>query len=352
MKVSVVVPCYNVAAYVGRALLSLANQSLHDIEIICVDDASTDNTVAILKECARLDLRIRIIENEKNMGVGPTRNRGIDAARGEYVAFLDPDDWVESDFLYKLVTVADKYKLPVTCSDIVIHPLHGKPKKLNRNKIKKNFHYFYYCWSAIYRRDFLNRHNLHFPDLCLGEDSVFESAVKCHVDKPIKLVHGAVYHYCKRLGSLETKVFNMKQVNNFCSAIALIIDIYNAAGHLSVQDYNIGVDRHFYYLFKKVYFSDAAGQEKIAQVACDMFKRLRFFPETIARSVPLQTALHTGSVSGLLEVLFAIRWFENKYKLFGLIPYARVRYNKLTKRVFVFGIKIYDKTLTAYENMS
>ncbi len=348
MKVSVVVPCYNVAAYVGRALLSLANQSLHDIEIICVDDASTDNTVAVLKECARLDLRIRIIENDKNMGVGPTRNRGIDAARGEYVAFLDADDWMESTFLEKLVHAAEKYKLPVVCSEVVIHSPDGTILKKDRNDITKNFHYFAYAWSGLYHRGFLNRYNIHFPDLCLGEDSVFESIVKCYVDKPIRLVRGAVYHYCKRLGSLETQVFNTKQINDFCSAFIQIMDIYNSAQNISINDYRAGLNRHWFYLFKKIYFCDAACQEKLAETACNAFARLAYMPDAVYKSYALQVALSSKSVSGVIDVLFSTRWFENEYKLFGVIPFARVRYNKLNKRVFIFGIKVLDRVISAH----
>ena len=103
-KISVILPCYNVAPWVDRCLFSVTNQSLTDMEIICIDDKSTDNTLEILKLCAKNDLRIRILENDENMGVGYSRNRGIDAAQGEFVGFVDPDDWIDSDFYEKLIT--------------------------------------------------------------------------------------------------------------------------------------------------------------------------------------------------------------------------------------------------------
>ena len=93
-KISVIMPIYNQEKYLEKAILSCENQTLKDIEIICVNDGSTDNSYRILTDYAKKDKRIKII-NQSNQGTGRARNNGLKIAKGEYVAFLDPDDYIE-----------------------------------------------------------------------------------------------------------------------------------------------------------------------------------------------------------------------------------------------------------------
>ena len=97
-KVSVIIPAYNVAPYLPRCLDSLLNQTLHDIEIICIDDKSTDNSLEVLREYEQKDKRIKVISLKKNSGAPTARNAGIDAAPGEFMGFVDADDYVEDNF--------------------------------------------------------------------------------------------------------------------------------------------------------------------------------------------------------------------------------------------------------------
>lgn len=95
MKVSIVVPVYNGARYLKECLDSLLGQTLSDFEVVVVDDCSTDSTPTVLLDYARRDPRVRVLTQRKNLGVSCARNRGIEAARGEYVGFCDADDWIE-----------------------------------------------------------------------------------------------------------------------------------------------------------------------------------------------------------------------------------------------------------------
>ena len=96
IKVSVIVPVYNVESYLEECLESLVNQTLKDIEIICINDASTDNSLQILKEYKKKYSKlIQIIDLKKNVGLGYARNNGLDKAQGEYIAFVDSDDYVD-----------------------------------------------------------------------------------------------------------------------------------------------------------------------------------------------------------------------------------------------------------------
>ncbi len=95
-KVSIIIPIYNVEKYIKKCLDSLIKQTLDDIEIICVNDGSPDNSMEIVNEYAKNDKRF-IVLTQENQGTGAARNKGIDAATGEYIMFLDPDDWYEFD---------------------------------------------------------------------------------------------------------------------------------------------------------------------------------------------------------------------------------------------------------------
>ena len=98
IKVSVIIPVYNVEPYLKEALDSVINQTLREIEIICIDDCSTDNSYNILEEYAKKDNRIIIIKNEENLGVGISRNKGIRLSKGEYIGFVDGDDYIVNNY--------------------------------------------------------------------------------------------------------------------------------------------------------------------------------------------------------------------------------------------------------------
>ena len=137
IKVSVIVPVYNVGPYIEKCLKSIQNQSLRKIEIIIIDDKSTDNSMEIVRSAAESDSRIRIIKNDHNIGPGPSRNRGIEEARGEYLSFIDSDDYISRDFLKRLYSKATERGASHMISkgtSIKIFPDSGieKPSSLNK----------------------------------------------------------------------------------------------------------------------------------------------------------------------------------------------------------------------------
>ena len=104
IKISIIIPVYNTEKYLKKCLDSIINQTLKSLEIICIDDCSTDNCLHILKEYQLKDNRIKIIEQKENKGQGVARNLGLNIAEGKYIMFLDPDDWLELnalEILYK-----------------------------------------------------------------------------------------------------------------------------------------------------------------------------------------------------------------------------------------------------------
>lgn len=108
VKLSIIIPAFNTEKYLPKCLDSVVNQTLKDIEIICIDNNSTDNTLNIFNEYAKNDSRIKIISNNENKGAASSRNLGLDIASGEYIGFVDSDDFIELEMFEKLYEVAKK----------------------------------------------------------------------------------------------------------------------------------------------------------------------------------------------------------------------------------------------------
>lgn len=114
IKVSVIIPCYNSYKYMNKCLKSLEDQTFKDFEVIFVDDYSTDNTYNDLKKyLENTNLQWELLKNSQNSGPGQSRNNGIEKAKGEFVCFMDSDDWYENNFLEKMYNKAENEKLDI-----------------------------------------------------------------------------------------------------------------------------------------------------------------------------------------------------------------------------------------------
>ncbi|QDP24380.1 glycosyltransferase family 2 protein [Bradyrhizobium cosmicum] len=122
---SIVIPAYNAADCIQRALKSIDDQSEKNLEIIVVDDCSTDETVSIVERAAQLDVRIRLITSPQNGGPSTARNLGFSAARGEWILILDADDAYRGDRVSTLIRLATEHKLDMICDNIVYHDIRA-----------------------------------------------------------------------------------------------------------------------------------------------------------------------------------------------------------------------------------
>lgn len=215
-KVSVIVPCYNVEAYLEKGLDSLTKQTLTDLEIICIDDCSTDNTLEILHRYAKTDSRIKVIEHKKNTGVSIARNDGMKQATGDYIGFIDPDDYIDLDFYEKLYKAAIETSVDIVKGNVKTIYSDGRVKSSSK-AIKKIEHHPYnfstFFGSAIYNKDFLERNKINFPtDVITGQDSVFLSHVVLSNPK-IAVIYDIYYNYFyQRPGSLDSNTLSHKKV--------------------------------------------------------------------------------------------------------------------------------------------
>jgi glycosyltransferase involved in cell wall biosynthesis len=250
-KVSVIIPVYNTEPYLRRCLDSVCGQTLRDIEIICVNDASPDKSGEILREYAGRDERIRLIEFEENRGVSAARNAGLDAAQGEYVGFVDSDDYVDMDFYFVLYSEAKK-----TASKIAKGGMKLKDEKTGallesqlysiNEKILKNKSYFYNSFTtAIYDRNFIKSNNINFPDgISMLEDTVF--AIKLNIlSKKITINNNCFYHYVRRDTSLTLNKYTVKYAEDTCNAVEIILNFLNSSD-IDAYDYAI----IFYHIIK------------------------------------------------------------------------------------------------------
>ena len=214
IKISVIISIYNTEKYIRECLDSVINQTLKNIEIICVNDGSTDNSLNILKEYESKDKRIIIID-QKNQGLSCSRNNAMKIAKGEYIQFLDSDDYLKSDTIEKLYNFANKNDLEL-CSFSGYNFIDGENELLENKYWDFDFlptdfncdHFNYKdCFDfinklpvssclTIYKNDFIKKHQFEFPKGLCFEDNVFYSkallsAQRCGILKE-KL-------YCRRI---------------------------------------------------------------------------------------------------------------------------------------------------------
>ena len=173
-KISVVVPVYNVEKYLKECIDSIINQTLEDIEIICVNDGSTDSSLEILNDYAKKDSRIIVI-NKSNSGYGHTMNMGLNAATGEYVGIIESDDFADKNMFEDLYKLAKEYDADIVKGDWYNYwsknkfarknnrISSAKTLKLTNSKQDKSLLRINpSVWSAIYKKEFLNKYNIRF----------------------------------------------------------------------------------------------------------------------------------------------------------------------------------------------
>lgn len=223
IKVSFVVPIYKVPVQLLRKCIeSLINQSLKDIEILLIDDGSPDNCGKICDEYMQGDDRIRVI-HQKNKGLSGARNTGVNVAKGEYVSFVDGDDWIEPEFAEDLYGLSEKYKYDIICGGIIRDYGEGKETKIQYNKFIDNKEYFdeeCLFWqkevldfngniSAVYakliKRDLMINNNIfHDENLKQGAEGIMFNMVLFNYVKSIRFKKVYGYHYMYNSNSISS----------------------------------------------------------------------------------------------------------------------------------------------------
>lgn len=203
--VSIIVPVYNVEKYLGQCLDSLISQTLQNIEIICVNDASPDNSLAILKQYEAKDKRIVVIDLKENLCLGGARNKGIEYSRAEYITFVDSDDWLDSKMCEELYNAIIEKDGEIALANCYVYK--------GINNIREYVHYnvdIFNCsekvrkrsfilktspaWGNLYLKKLFVNNGLYFPEHTFYEDVAIIPTIILLADKVVK-VDKALYYY-------------------------------------------------------------------------------------------------------------------------------------------------------------
>lgn len=227
-KVSVIIPVYNTEKFLRKCLDSVCNQTLQDIEIICINDCSTDGSLEILREYAGKDNRIKLIELLENCGAAKARNIGIDIAEGEYLGFVDSDDFIDLDFYEKLYQRAVETKADAA-KGVYKYSKNGFIELSINQKIEENKFNFVceYC-SAIFKRKLVREFHLYFPDIIEMEDPVFafSFAIKAH---RVEVVSDAVINIVTHEDSQTAGIPSIERIKAKLEGLKYMLDLANTS---------------------------------------------------------------------------------------------------------------------------
>jgi len=253
-KVSVIIPSYNSEKHLQKAVDSVINQTLKQIEIILIDDGSTDKTATLLQQYKMKDNRVEVYTHPKNLGLGPARNTGIKQANGEYISFLDSDDYFHLNFLESLYEKASAEDLEILQAQYVIHASDEK-KVLPQDMIPfahpiSGIDYYNegiliepQAWSKLWKTDFFKKHNLafatgYYEDMMMVHDA-FSKAEKVN-----NLIFPG-YHYILHKNSITGQQLTAKHINDYKNVVQNLQALFMNS-HLTKQSSSFPVSYGLY----------------------------------------------------------------------------------------------------------
>ncbi|MBI5987101.1 glycosyltransferase family 2 protein [Clostridium perfringens] len=234
-KVSIIVPVYNCERYLEETIKSLLNQTLKDLEIIVVNDGSVDNSLYIANKFSDTDMRVRVL-NQTNQGVSAARNLGLEFASGEYIGFIDGDDWIEVDMYKTLYDIAIKNNLDLVISNFeqeldgkkIVNILEIKTNlKLKKEEIINNVlpqflkhEKLNTVCNKLFKREIIEKYKIRFlREISLGEDREFNINYFSQIES-LMYINYCGYHYREVKGSATRNIFEKDYFNR-------ALEVYN-----------------------------------------------------------------------------------------------------------------------------
>ncbi len=382
---SVIVPVYNVEKYLRRCLESLVNQTYRDIEIICINDGSTDNSPKILEEYSKKSDKI-IILDKTNGGLSSARNLGLSCAKGQYVAFVDSDDWVDFNYYEKLIKAIEKHNADAAFTSYV---RKSKTKHKERIRIEEEKVYSNIkdkirvtdslknpcVWNKVYKKDILIKNNLFFKEVRYYEDALFTIPFLNLCDKLVSVPDAYYYYFVNpssivKSGKTQHKIADrmmarlnlLKYLNDnkiFIEPKALLTCQYKIqlfALTLWVKKQDQYMDR--YYLFGAIpiytkYSNNASIVELRGRMANQMF--IWAFAKKLEKQSRLPVLIDDSATTPKLQPFNCFREYKakvapkNPFKMFlrKIIPFRKIR-DKITKEKFNLPV-IEEKNFHEFE---
>lgn len=313
MKVSVIVAAYNIEKYIKRCLESIINQTLKEIEIIVVNDGSTDTTLDIIKKISNIDERI-IIVNQENKGLIEARKSGLEKSKGEYILFIDGDDWLELNALELLYDNAVNNK-----SDIVIFnaffSYDDRRKEFNTiftndlDKVDNLKNLFLYkilpcIWSKFIKFEFIKFNNIEFPsDISFAEDLAIVSSLFIYNPK-VSILNENLYNYYQRDNSI-TKTVNEKflEINKAMEFIKRKLIEYNL--------YEKYKEEFEYLIFRHLFFNMVSSYSN-SNIQKQMFKQYKNQNINCKNNRYITEYLYNNKLDNILFKLYNTNYYLGK----------------------------------------
>lgn len=281
-KISVIVPVYNTEKYLSKCLDSILKQTLKDIEVIVVNDGSKDESQMLINQYKIRDSRI-ISMIKENGGLSDARNVGIDKASGEYLAFIDSDDYIDSTMFEKMIDLAEKHKSEIVLCDLVkvnengieFRDLPQSPQLPERIVLKDDFSIFgemsCFACNKIFKKELFVQHRfkkgIHFEDIELIPKLVLDSTIISKINEPF-------YNYFERQDSI-TKSHTEKGLDMFIAVNGVTDYFYNSKYNTFVTElrrFQI-IQGYYSYLAYVAYVKNKALKKKMLSVLNDFLKK-------------------------------------------------------------------------------
>ena len=300
-QVSIIIPVYNAEEYLEKCVMSALRQTVSDIEVILVNDGSTDKSPEICHELSEKDNRIKII-NKLNEGVSEARNVGIDLASGSYIMFLDADDWMSHDALERCMPYIPEYDI-VRFSSYAVHHDKLRKLKLGNKKTKREIigniiarKTIVACWGALIRKTLFTEHGIRFDkSLNIGEDWLVTALLTKNCNK-IKLLPDTFCYYYNRsnTGSCTANMQREKILTQF--------KVYDILHEMFPENYRSEFSYTKCLITQELI--DNSGQANAIQLLKSRGKRISF------RDV---CSFGLSNVSLRKKAILFMHWFRRKY---------------------------------------
>ena len=332
-KISIIIPVWNAEKYLHRCLNSVCGQTLRDIEILCINDASTDNSKSILEEYAGKDSRIQVVNLKTNSGESVARNSALAIAQGEYIGSVDNDDAIDLDFFEKLYDKALETDADIVKGNCIVRYDNDHLDIQNINdKVRIHKAYFQYqWWTAIYRTSMILNNNIMFPaNLCIGADIVFLAyAIKnCRI---IATVDNVLYHYYRRNDSNDSKIFNIDKLKSVLEAYKIVFEeINNQYNSLLPDDVYENILYRICYTVHSIHYKNKTELAKrcCALLLYEMYiscKKRDIFDVRFRNELPESYKLISrGDIDGLVK-FFMLHHTPNKLRFANLFAALRMK---------------------------
>ena len=339
MKVSIIIPVYNASKYLEHSLSCAISQTYKDIEILLIENGSTDNSLDICKKYSDLDRRVSIFVAEGNVGAGVARNIGIENATGDYICFLDADDWYENTLIEKLIAsvsainadvgicayeafVEDGTKIDFHSCNAVCLGDKESVRKYFLNSFPDG--HVGFLWNKIYRTSLINENDLTFPPLSRLEDgffniSFFELANSCVV------ISDCLYHY--RIGTANDVIVK----HNLAYADLVLTLTDEALDAHKRWDLGTSTDEVFKFCLNEL--GTCIENVFVGGWKLSLYEKYSYLKQLVFFDTYEDAIEHVDLIGKYRALLHKLLW-SNNYLLLGLIVYVKTFAKRYLSKVY------------------